>query len=148
MSVSILTRVAIATTCAWAIACGGGKTPAPKAVPAAKEEEEAPSTPPSEATGPAADARRVGTSMRPDLRACYEASLAKDAKIEGFVKFTVKVGPQGDVTSAVPAGSTPLSAELVDCLEKRIERAHFAPPGPAGATIEIPMSFTPKKEGP
>jgi hypothetical protein len=139
-------RLALTLLVASALGCGGGK-PAASAKPPATDE-----TPDLSgaadagvgSSGPQADAQHVIQAMRPEFRACYEAALKKDAKVEGTLTLAVHVDAQGAVSSTTPTGVTTLPSELVDCLAQRIERGRFAPPGApgnAGATINVPFRF-------
>ena len=59
---------------------------------------------------------------------------------EGSVRVTVRVGPNGEVTSASPSAST-LSGKMVGCLTGKLRSAQFAAPPSGGATLVVPLGF-------
>jgi hypothetical protein len=127
--------------CAACVACGGGK-PAKQPVPPPDEV----AYPAGTMSAPVNDAEKVMMALRPKIRACYEERLKSDPKVEGIVRMQMKVGPDGVVTAAQSVGDTTLPDGVVDCIASVLKAAKFGAQGPAGSTIEIPLSFTRKQE--
>jgi hypothetical protein len=89
-------------------------------------------------------ANRVVAGMRPCFTACYNRALAGNPSTEGTVRFTVPVGPGGDVVSATPSSGSELGDELLNCATSCVQKAVFDAPeadGGAGTTIFIPVTF-------
>ena len=63
--------------------------------------------------------------------------------MQGGFKMTIKVGPNGEVVSAVPGPvSGNLSASVVACMVGRASTAQFKPPANgAGATLVVPIGM-------
>jgi TonB family protein len=81
--------------------------------------------------------------MGQGFRRCYNLGLAADAEMKGSVRVTAKIGPSGEVVSAVPTTSQGnLSAAVISCVVARVSSARFAPPEGGGATVVIPVTFT------
>ena len=59
----------------------------------------------------------------------------------GRVTLSAKIGPNGAVAATTPSGNAGLSAGVVECLVRRVQNAQFDAPGPAGATLQIPITF-------
>jgi hypothetical protein len=95
----------------------------------------------STATVPVSDADRVIAGLRPRFRACYQQGLNSDPSMQGKVVITAKVGPNGEVQSAVPTSNTGLSAQVAQCIAGHISRATFSAPGGGGSTLNIPVTF-------
>jgi hypothetical protein len=95
----------------------------------------------STATVPVSDADRVIAGLRPRFRACYQQGLNSDPSMQGKVVITAKVGPNGEVQSAVPSSNTGLSAQVAQCIAGHVSRATFSPPGGSGSTLNIPVTF-------
>ena len=126
--------------CSVATACGGSE-PTAQAPTNAASTPAAPGGPAAPAAGaPIANADAVIATMKPDFRKCFEAAQQKDPKAAGKVMVVAKVGPTGEVTSATAQDAT-LPAEAADCIAKRVKSAKFDPPGPAGSTLNVPVSF-------
>ncbi|RYZ07817.1 MAG: AgmX/PglI C-terminal domain-containing protein [Myxococcales bacterium] len=107
--------------------------PSPSAPPAP-----APSPPPT--SGQLSDvASKVG-AMRADFRACYQAALNDDWYLQGRLRLTIQVGPNGHVTSA-RIKSLGLPAGVVDCVLKRASSTVFVPPEGGKAVIAVPVTF-------
>jgi outer membrane biosynthesis protein TonB len=79
--------------------------------------------------------------MKAGFRACYNRGLASNPDLQGAVKITAKIGPNGEVVSATPAGGGSLGDEVVNCLVRRVQSATFNPPEGGGASIVIPIPF-------
>jgi hypothetical protein len=95
--------------------------------------------------GQVSNAERVVAGMKAGFRACYNRGLASNPDLQGSVKITAKIGPNGEVLSATPAGGAGLGDEVVQCLVRRVQSANFAPPEGGGANIVIPITFALQK---
>lgn len=104
---------------------------------AAKRESDAAST----GAGNVANASDVVAGMGQGFRRCYNLGLTADADMKGSVRVTAKIGPSGEVVSAVPSGGGGLSASVISCVVARVSSARFAPPNGGGATVVIPVTF-------
>ncbi|MGO8999229.1 MAG: AgmX/PglI C-terminal domain-containing protein [Polyangiaceae bacterium] len=136
------------------VACGGGSQ-TPAATPASSPASTA--TPSSStdstsgggnvtagastASAPIADAEKVIGNLKPDIRKCYNDALAKDPSLAGSVMVKAQIDAKGAVSSATPAGTPTLPADLVTCITTQIQKAQFSPPGAGGSTIQIPLKF-------
>jgi hypothetical protein len=88
-----------------------------------------------------ANASSVVAGLRAGFRACYNAGLRMDGAMAGHVTLSVKIGPNGAVSSTTPSGNSGLSAGVVECLKTRVDNAQFDAPGPTGSTLQIPITF-------
>jgi hypothetical protein len=95
--------------------------------------------------GQVSNAERVVAGMKAGFRACYNRGLASNPDLQGSVKITAKIGPNGEVISATPAGGGGLGDEVVSCLVRRVQSANFNPPEGGGASIVIPITFALQK---
>jgi hypothetical protein len=95
--------------------------------------------------GQVSNAERVVAGMKAGFRACYNRGLASNPDLQGAVKITAKIGPNGEVVSATPAGGGSLGDEVVNCLVRRVQSATFNPPEGGGASIVIPITFVLQK---
>src|SRR5215468_10587328 len=95
--------------------------------------------------GQVSNAERVVAGMKAGFRACYNRGLASNPDLQGSVKITAKIGPNGEVVSATPAGGAGLGDEVVSCLVRRVQAANFNPPEGGGASIVIPITFALQK---
>jgi hypothetical protein len=95
--------------------------------------------------GSVSNAERVVAGMKAGFRACYNRGLASNPDLQGSVKITAKIGPNGEVISATPAGGAGLGDEVVQCLVRRVQSANFNPPEGGGASIVIPITFALQK---
>jgi hypothetical protein len=95
--------------------------------------------------GSVSNADRVVAGMRAGFRACYNRGLASNPDLQGSVRITAKVGPNGEVLSATPNATGTLGEEVVNCVVRRVQSATFAPPEGGGATIVIPVTFALQK---
>jgi len=91
------------------------------------------------------DAERVVARLRGRFRACYEHGLASNPPLQGSVKITAKIAPNGEVVSATPSGGESLGQEVVSCLVSRLRSESFTPPEGGGASIVIPITFALQK---
>jgi hypothetical protein len=95
--------------------------------------------------GSVSNADRVVAGMRAGFRACYNRGLASNPDLQGSVRITAKIGPNGEVLSATPSGGGGLGDEVVSCVVRRVQSASFAPPEGGGATVVIPVTFALQK---
>jgi hypothetical protein len=95
--------------------------------------------------GSVSNAERVVAGMKAGFRACYNRGLASNPDLQGSVKITAKIGPNGEVISATPAGGAGLGDDVVQCLVRRVQSANFNPPEGGGASIVIPITFALQK---
>jgi TonB family protein len=95
--------------------------------------------------GSVSNADRVVAGMRAGFRACYNRGLASNPDLQGSVRVTAKIGPNGEVLSATPAATGSLGDEVVNCVVRRVQSATFSPPEGGGATIVIPVTFALQK---
>jgi hypothetical protein len=95
--------------------------------------------PPSEVP----DAPKVIGGLYGGFRRCYEAGLnGENPDMEGTIRVTAKVGPNGEVTSATPTVSGSLSGGVVSCVVGKIKGAQFSPPtNGVGAVLMIPVTL-------
>ena len=77
--------------------------------------------------GSVSNADRVVAGMRAGFRACYNRGLASNPELQGSVRIVAKIGPNGEVLSATPQGGGGLGDEVVSCVVRRVQSAHFAP---------------------
>lgn len=89
-------------------------------------------------------ASQVVTGMGAGFRRCYNLGLAEDAHMTGSIRVTAKIGPGGEVVSAMPTGGSGLSEAVIACVVARVSTARFAVPEGGGATVVIPVTFTSK----
>jgi hypothetical protein len=95
--------------------------------------------------GHVVDAERVVAELRARFRACYYRGLALNPMLQGSVKITARIGPNGEVLSATPSGGEGLGEEVVTCLVSRVMGANFHPPEGGGASIVIPIKLALQK---
>jgi hypothetical protein len=95
--------------------------------------------------GSVSNADRVVAGMRAGFRACYNRGLASNPDLQGSVRITAKIGPNGEVLSATPSGGGGLGDEVVSCVVRRVQSASFSPPEGGGATVVIPVTFALQK---
>ena len=95
----------------------------------------------SSASVPVSGADRVIAGLRPGFRACYQTGLQSDPTMSGKVSFTVKVGPNGEVSSADVTSNSGLSDGVANCIARKLRNAQFDAPGGSGSTLQVPVSF-------
>ena len=93
------------------------------------------------ATVAVANAGAVVAGLRAGFRSCYNAGLNVDPTMSGHVMLSVKIGPNGEVSSTTPSGNTGLADSVVQCLIRKVRNAQFDAPGPTGSTLQIPITF-------
>jgi hypothetical protein len=91
--------------------------------------------------GAVSNASSVVAGMGAGFRRCYNRGLQEDPNMKGSVRIQAKIGPNGEVLSASPAGGSGLSGTVIGCVVARVQSAQFAPPEGGGATIVIPVTF-------
>lgn len=96
---------------------------------------------PPATTGTVPGAEGVVASMAAGFRRCYQNGLDReDPSMSGSVRIIAKIGPNGEVLSASPAGGAGLSASVIGCMVSRVASAQFAEPIGGGATLVIPVT--------
>jgi hypothetical protein len=85
---------------------------------------------------------RALEALRPRLRACYSAGLAKDPSMSGKAVFKVVIAGDGRVTSAEPNDASALPKPLIDCVRHAIVTLDVgADPGVTSpTTLTIPIN--------
>ncbi|MFO0616955.1 MAG: AgmX/PglI C-terminal domain-containing protein [Polyangiaceae bacterium] len=91
----------------------------------------------------AADVRAAAAALAPSFRACYTRALVSDADARGRVRVTLKIGANGEVGSASLSGGEGLPPVALSCIQSVATSARFDPPGGAGCTVVIPLTFAP-----
>jgi hypothetical protein len=92
-------------------------------------------------TGDVPNAPRIIAGLRGGFRACYRRGLDVDPTMQGSVRVTAKIGPNGEVLSATPSAIVGLSSGVVSCVVGRIAGARFDAPVGGFAILVIPISF-------
>jgi hypothetical protein len=87
------------------------------------------------------DAQAVIGRLQGSFRRCYQNGLDReDSDMQGSVRITLKVGPNGEVTSATAgAVSGTLSGSVISCMVGRASTAQFKPPKGGGAVLVVPV---------
>jgi hypothetical protein len=77
------------------------------------------------------------------FRACYQKELNRTPGIGGKIVVRFKIGADGAVITASPAGGTTLANEAVkECVARNVNRLKFPPKG-AVANVTYPFLFSP-----
>jgi len=98
------------------------------------------------ASSPIADADRVMASLRPRLRACYENGLRTQPSMVGKLVVSATIDKDGNVTGASVTTNTGASTIVTGCVVRVLRLVHLdAPAGGNGATLTIPITFSPAK---
>lgn len=63
--------------------------------------------------------------------------------MRGSVRFTIRVGPDGEVVDVTVAGGGGLSRSAIECMQARFRAARFAPPDGAAAIVVAPVTCVP-----
>lgn len=95
------------------------------------------------------DAGAVIGGLQASFRRCYQAGLSRENEaMEGSVRITLRVAPNGSVASATPSGATgSLSPTVIGCMVSRAATAQFsAPKNGAGAVLVVPISLRAQKK--
>ena len=95
----------------------------------------------SSASVPVSGADRVIAGLRPGFRACYNTGLQADPTMSGKVTISVKIGPNGEVSSADVASNTGLSDGVANCIARKLRNAQFDAPGGGGSVMQVPVTF-------
>jgi len=81
----------------------------------------------------------------PELRACYEAGLKRNAKLEGRVVFWFVLSPDGDLYESRIDATTMGDVEFQRCTLDLVRSLKFPPPFGGGmVTVSYPISFDDK----
>jgi len=124
---------------------GAPATSAPGNAPAARAPEGIVTLGGVQVTGGAiTNAAGVTAGMVPGFRRCYRKSLAGDPSSKGSLRVTTKIGAQGEVLSATPAGGGGLPSAMIACVTARVTAAQFAPPAGGSAYLTIQLTFVPQ----
>jgi hypothetical protein len=94
-------------------------------------------------TAPNTDGERVVGRLLPQFRSCYLKGLATTPTMSGEVTLTIRIGPDGDVESAVARDIRGLPPEVVACMTTAARGAFFAAPSGGGATVFVPLRCIP-----
>jgi hypothetical protein len=79
------------------------------------------------------------------FRLCYEQGLQKNPQLHGRVATRFVIGRDGQVVSAVNAGSDLPDANVVDCVTRAFPSVGFpAPSGDAQVVVVYPIQFLPE----
>lgn len=95
------------------------------------------------------DAASVIAQLQASFRRCYQAGLSRESDtMEGSVRITLRIGPNGAATSATPSGVTgSLSPTVIGCIVSRASTAQFSPPkNGSGAVLVVPISLRAQKK--
>jgi hypothetical protein len=99
-------------------------------------------SPPEMTGGTVPGAGGTIAGLKGGFKACYRHGLEdEDPMMQGSVRVTVKIGPNGDVVSATPSGGAGLSRKVVGCVVGRLSGARFEPPEGGFAILVVPISF-------
>lgn len=93
--------------------------------------------------GAVTNAATVVAGMAAGFRRCYQKGLVEDASMKGTVRITARIGPAGEVQSAAPSSGGGLSSTVTSCVAGVVSSRTFDKPAGGGATIVIPVSFSP-----
>ena len=107
--------------------------PSPRSAPS-------PSGDTSASAGSTGSAAQEVVAMQADFRACYRASLANDADVQGRVQLVIRIAADGHVAD-VKADGSGLPAPTINCLLRRAWLARFEPPKGGSAVITVPVTF-------
>lgn len=90
--------------------------------------------------------RRVIRRHRNEVRYCYEKQLNRDPKLQGKVRITAEIGPNGKVKTSAIADSTLKNEQVEKCLTTKVKRWVFpAPKGGGVVKFTYPFMFLPAK---
>jgi hypothetical protein len=88
--------------------------------------------------------REVVRSKKDELRACYDAGLAKDPALAGELSVRFTIDASGEVSDSMIAGDPPFpDASVARCVEAVIEASRFPSPSEGSMTITYPFNFQP-----
>jgi len=88
---------------------------------------------------------RTIATLRPRLRRCYAAGLAKNPKLGGKVELRFDLGAGGKVSGVkdLPGGTMP-DNDVRDCLRQVVAAGNFPAPDKGTAQVTFPITFTPE----
>lgn len=84
-----------------------------------------------------AEIQQVVSGHKAALRACYESALGKVPKLEGKFVYSLKIGANGKVTTAIAKAPTKATAALDQCITKELRLLAF----PVGEEAEVNYPF-------
>ncbi len=89
--------------------------------------------------------RRVVRMKFPQFRACYDAGLQKNPKLQGRVTAKYTIGSDGAVTSSSDGGSDLPDPSVVACVVKMFGTLTY--PRPEAGTVDVvfPLVFSPSE---
>jgi hypothetical protein len=82
----------------------------------------------------------------PQLRACYAAGLARDARLAGRVVVKLSIAADGGVANAQDGGSTLADEGVVSCVVRNFQLLTFPPPEGSSVSVVYPLVFAPGAE--
>jgi hypothetical protein len=71
---------------------------------------------------------------------CFNSSLHRDPSLQGRVRITLVITPQGTVSSATDAGSTLNDSQTIACMTT-VARSLVFPAGATERTVTIPFNL-------
>ena len=86
------------------------------------------------------DGEAMVHKLKPRFRQCYQLGVNGDPQMSGKLVMTVKVGPTGEVQSAIAAANTGLSQGVAACVASAFKRADFSK-ATTLTSIQVPLSF-------
>lgn len=87
--------------------------------------------------------QRIVRAAFDEFRACYEAGLARDPRLEGMVTVRFVIGRQGLVMEATEEeGCTLDDPEVRTCIVKTYRRLRFPKPEGGTVTVVYPITFS------
>lgn len=92
-------------------------------------------------SAPVANAEATIARLRPGFRSCYNKGLANDPSMAGKLVLSIRIAPNGDVSSVSKAGGSGLSPEVEQCIIRKAKNATFDAPGGSGSTVQVPVTF-------
>jgi hypothetical protein len=92
-------------------------------------------------SAPVANAEATIARLRPGFRSCYNKGLANDPSMAGKLVLSIKIAPNGDVSSVNKIGGSGLSSSVEQCIIRKARNATFDAPGGSGSTVQVPVTF-------
>ncbi|MFO0611601.1 MAG: TonB family protein [Polyangiaceae bacterium] len=92
------------------------------------------------------EGKNARTHMRSrfgELRACYEAALARNPRIQGELALRVEVDPNGAVGRVTFANASAPDPDFQDCTLRVVQGVQFDPPVNGSLVFTYPLSFSP-----
>ena len=86
-------------------------------------------------------AQRVIAASRSKLRNCYNQKLKTDPHAGGKVVYSLRIAPNGSVTSTSMVSNTFSDLQVATCIEQILRTLQFSAAG-QGTTIQVPFVFT------